>query len=48
MNRSGRPLLSIVIPVKNNLTGLQKTLDILFQLNEAVNALELIVIDGGG
>lgn len=48
MNRGGRPLLSIVIPVKNNLTGLQKTLDILFQLNEAVNALELIVIDGGG
>ena len=43
-----RPLLSIIIPVKQDLVGLQKTLDILFRLSEQSHKLELIVIDGGG
>jgi glycosyltransferase involved in cell wall biosynthesis len=48
MKQSDRPLLSIVIPVKKDLIGLQKTLEILFRLNEQSPELELIVIDGGG
>ena len=48
MKQSDRPLLSIVIPVKKDLIGLQKTLETLFRLNEQSPELELIVIDGGG
>ncbi len=47
MKQGERPLLSIVIPVKQDLVGLQKTLDILFRLSEQSHKLELIVIDGG-
>lgn len=43
-----RPLLSVIIPVKNDLDGLKKTLDALFRLNTPESRLELVVIDGGG
>jgi glycosyltransferase involved in cell wall biosynthesis len=48
MKQAGLPLLSVVIPVKNNLAGLEKTLDALLGLNASEVRLELIVIDGGG
>ena len=48
MNQEVQPLLSIIIPVKDNLSGLQKTLDVVFALNQPTKLIELIVIDGGG
>ena len=48
MNQEVQPLLSIIIPVKDNLSGLQKTLDVVFALNQPTESIELIVVDGGG
>ncbi len=45
ITKSPRPMISVIIPVLNNVVGLKRCLDSVFR--QPLNAVDVIVIDGG-